>query len=110
MARHSFDLLQTFFTHFFVHANAEPHRALNDQPESTLYWRKLGDPKPHCSGKIMVCGHTPQESGIPFDNGSAVCIDTLPHRGGWLTCLDVGSGTVWQANESGETRTLQLGD
>jgi len=97
-------------THFFVHANAESHRELEDQSDAALYWRKFGNPDRHCSGKIMVCGHTPQQSGIPLNNGNAVCIDTLAHGGGWLTCLDVGSGAVWQANEAGETRKMELGD
>jgi serine/threonine protein phosphatase 1 len=97
-------------THFFVHACAEPHRALEDQSDAALYWRKFGDPDLHCSGKIMVCGHTPQQSGEPLSNGNAICIDTLAHGGGWLSCLDIDSGTVWQANENGETRTLQPGD
>ena len=95
-------------THFFVHACAETHKALQEQSEAALYWRKFGNPDPHCSGKIMVCGHTPQESGKPFSNGNAVCIDTLAYGGGWLTCLDVGSGRVWQANEAGDTRSLEL--
>ena len=95
-------------THFFVHANAETHLALEDQSDAALYWRKFGNPDRHCSGKIMVCGHTPQQSGVPLDNGNAVCIDTLAHGGGWLTCLDVSSGTYWQANETGETRQLEL--
>ena len=95
-------------THFFVHAFAEAHKALEDQSEAALYWRKFGNPDLHCSGKIMVCGHTPQESGVPLSNGNAVCIDTLAYGGGWLTCLDVDSGTVWQANEAGDTRTLEL--
>ena len=96
-------------THFFVHANAEPHIALEGQSDAALYWRKFGNPDRHCSGKIMVCGHTPQESGLPLNNGHAVCIDTQAYGGGWLSCLDVESGTVWQANEAGETRTLKLG-
>ena len=34
----------------------------------------------------------------------AVCLDTHCYAGGWLTCLDVISGRVWQANELGATR------
>jgi len=75
-----------------------------------LYWEQFNDP-PHESGKIMVCGHTPQRSGRPRDIGHAVCIDTGAHAGGWLTCLDVMSGTYWQANQQGQTRTgiLEVG-
>ena len=95
-------------THFFVHAFAEAHLALEEQSDATLYWRKYQNPQPHCSGKIMVCGHTVQQSGRPLNDGHSVCIDTWAHGGGWLSCLDVASGTVWQANEAGETRQLDL--
>ena len=56
----------------------------------------------------MVCGHTIQESGEPANNGDAICIDTWAYGEGWLSCLDVESGTVWQANEAGETRMVSL--
>jgi serine/threonine protein phosphatase 1 len=97
-------------THFFVHANADADRELAAQSDASLYWRKYRDPQPHYSGKIMVCGHTAQRSGVPVSNGNAICIDTWAHGGGWLSCLDVGSGTIWQANEAGDTRRLSLQD
>ena len=54
----------------------------------------------------MVFGHTAQKSGWPLTIGHAVCIDTWVYGPtGWLTCLDVDSGEVWQARENGETRT-----
>ena len=40
--------------------------------------------------------------------GHAVCIDTRACGKGWLTCLDVGSGIYWQANQRGQTRGGQL--
>ena len=95
-------------SHFFVHAFAEPHVALENQTEPTLYWRKYKNPEPHCSGKIMVCGHSAQRSGLPLNDGHSVCIDTWAHGDGWLTCLDIASGTVWQANEAGETRGTEI--
>ena len=57
-------------SHFFVHAHVEEHKALADQADAALYWRKYIDPKPHCSGKTMVCGHSPQRSGEPAHNSS----------------------------------------
>jgi serine/threonine protein phosphatase 1 len=96
-------------THFFVHANANPHLEAADQAIVTLRWRKFDDPPPHVSGRVMVCGHTRQESGWPRNLGHAVCIDTWAYGDGWLTCLDVGSGQLWQANQSGATRTGELG-
>ncbi len=97
-------------SHFFVHANADANIALEDQSDANLYWRRYGDPERHCSGKIMVCGHTIQESGLPLSNGDSICIDTWAYGAGWLSCLDVECGTIWQANEAGETRRLMPGD
>lgn len=95
--------------HFFVHASAEPGLDLDEQPEYALYWDKIYDePAPHASGKIMICGHTPQKKGEPRNFGHAVCIDTWACGGGWLTCLDVDSGQYWQANETGQFRKAVL--
>ena len=97
-------------THFFVHANYYPDVPLAEQPDLMLYWEKFDDPPPHESGKIMVCGHTPQKSGLPRNIGHAVCIDTWVYGKGWLTCLDVGSGKYWQANQRRETRSGRLSE
>lgn len=95
-------------THFFVHANALPDMSLDDQPEYVLLWEKLVDVPPHTSGKIMICGHTPQSSGQPLNLGHAVCIDTWACGPEWLTCLDVTSGQYWQANQRGQVRRGEL--
>ena len=95
-------------SHFFVHANAYPDIALADQPDFMLYWEQFNDPPRHESGKTMVCGHTSQKSGLPTTNGNAICIDTWACGSGWLTCLDVDSGKLWQSNEGGESRTMWL--
>lgn len=90
-------------SHFFVHANAYPDIPLEEQPDFMLYWEKYNDPPRHQSGKIMVCGHSSQKSGWPVANDNAVCIDTWACGDGWLSCLEVESGTIWQANELGDT-------
>jgi serine/threonine protein phosphatase 1 len=98
-------------THFFVHGNVDPELPLDVQPDYVLYWEKLDrDAAPHCSGKVMVCGHTAQRNGQPLDLGHAVCVDTFVYGRGWLTCLDVRSGQLWQANQLGQTRTGRLGE
>ncbi|MGK7903968.1 MAG: metallophosphoesterase family protein [Hormoscilla sp.] len=94
--------------HFFVHANADPQKPLHQQSEDMLYWEKFRNPAPHFSGKTMVCGHTSQKSGFPVNIGHAICIDTRIYDNGWLTCLDVTSGKVWQANERGQQRTASI--
>jgi len=93
-------------SHFFVHANVDAKTALSEQADASLYWKKYGDPERHCSDKIMVCGHTAQRTGLPRSNDHSICIDTWAHGDGWLSCFDVESGTVWQANEAGETRSF----
>ncbi|HEY1379663.1 MAG TPA: metallophosphoesterase family protein [Gemmataceae bacterium] len=95
-------------THFFVHAGALPDIPLAAQPHEILFWESFADRGPHECGKVMVCGHTPQKSGVPLHIGHAVCIDTWAYGGGWLTCLDVTTGHVWQANQRGDRRTGQL--
>jgi serine/threonine protein phosphatase 1 len=92
-------------THFFVHANAEPDLPLDVQTSAVLRWERLYNPLPHVSGKIMICGHTKQDSGRPLNLGHTVCIDTgVYEQHGWLTCLEVGTGRYWQANQKGQVR------
>lgn len=95
-------------THFFVHANAYPEIPLIEQPDFMLYWEQFNDPPRHESGKTMICGHTSQKSGFPVSNRHAVCLDTWACGNGWLSCLHVESGMIWQANERGETRQMWL--
>jgi serine/threonine protein phosphatase 1 len=97
-------------THFFVHANVQPDVPLAKQLREQLHWEKLDTTGPHVSGKVMVCGHTQQRSGMPLNLGHAVCIDTWAYGLGWLTCLDVASGHYWQANQTGRVRTGWLED
>lgn len=94
--------------HIFVHGCLDPELDLSEQPDWLLFWERFDRLQPHKSGKRIICGHTPQRSGLVNDVGFAACIDTEPAGGGWLTCLDVNSGTYWQANEKGETREMRL--
>jgi serine/threonine protein phosphatase 1 len=92
--------------HFFVHANVYPDVPLNEQPVYMLLWEKLFQPAAHDFGKVMVCGHTKQNSGVPLYLGHTICIDTGVYASdGWLTCLDVLAGRYWQANQKGKQRT-----
>jgi serine/threonine protein phosphatase 1 len=97
-------------THFFVHANAYPDMPLEEQPEYMLYWERFNKSMPHVSGKRMICGHTSQKSGVPLNYGYAICIDTWAYGKGWLTCLDVMSGHMWQANQAGQQREAHIDD
>lgn len=95
-------------THIFVHANLEHDVPLHEQLPFTIVHKKFGTPKPHCSGKIMIAGHTAQKSHLPLNLGHAVCIDTDVGRGGYLTCLHVETGHYWQTNFEGEVRENSL--
>jgi serine/threonine protein phosphatase 1 len=95
-------------THLFAHGSVHPDLPMAEQPGYLLHWETIAGAAPHVSGKVVVCGHTQQRSGLPLDLGYAVCIDTWAYGNGWLTCLDVTTGRVWQANESGRLRTLWL--
>lgn len=90
--------------HIFVHACLDPELDLPDQPDWLLFWEFFERLQPHKTGKRIICGHTPQRSGLIKDVGFAACIDTGPALGGWLTCLEIDSGKYWQANEKGAIR------
>ena len=94
--------------HFFVHANYDPKTPFDEQEEELLKWKSLIESTParHMSGKKAIVGHTPDKSGEVFDIGHLMCLDTYCYGGMWLTAADVVGGTVWQANESGELRSL----
>ena len=88
--------------HLFVHANYLPGKPLAEQEDQVLYWTHLLDfrPGPHCSGKRVIVGHTPQTNGNILDFGHMVCIDTYCFGGGKLTALDVHSNEIWQTSEN----------
>lgn len=92
-------------SHIFVHAGVHRDLDLDEQPDYMLYWEFLADEMRHRSGKTVICGHTSQRSGEPKVVPGAVCIDTFAHGGGWLTCLDAGTGKFWQVDPLGKSRT-----
>jgi serine/threonine protein phosphatase 1 len=95
-------------THFFVHGDAYSDLRLSEQPRDILYWGRFNEAQPHQSGKTMVCGHTSQKSGLPANKGYAVCIDTWACGQGWLSCLEIATGLVRQANQAGQRRQFSL--
>jgi serine/threonine protein phosphatase 1 len=95
-------------THVFVHATLEPTTPLSEQDDMYLFWEFVNAPVRHVSGKVMVCGHSSQRSGLPKAWPTTYCLDTGAYAGGWLTCLDVSSKKYWQASAVGQTRTAEL--
>lgn len=94
--------------YIFVHANLEPDLPVEKQSEYCLFWQKFHNPAPHCSGKIMICGHTSQKDGKPVNLGHAICLDTWVYGDGWLTGLEVESGKIWQTNQQGQLKTTWI--
>ena len=94
--------------HLFVHAGADPQQPLDKQPEAALFWEFLAGPIHWPTGQVVVCGHTSQRTGEVLDYGSTVCIDTYAYGGKYLTCLDVGARSYWQADALGAIRTGEL--
>lgn len=97
-------------THIFVHANAYPDMPMAEQPSYMLRWERCDNISAHQSGKVIVCGHTPQDSGKPMNLGYAICIDTAACNGGLLTCLEADSGKIWQADAHGGVRRAHISD
>lgn len=96
--------------HIYVHANANAYLDLNDQTDDWLFWTRFDDAYPHISGKKMICGHTAQKVGLPNVKPFAICLDTWVYGQGWLTCLEVETGHLVQANQSGKLRRMPLSD
>jgi serine/threonine protein phosphatase 1 len=91
-------------SHIFVHAHYLPGQPMASLSSTVLYWERLQLERigPHCSGKTVILGHTPQPGGRILDLGFLKCIDTDCWRGGCLTALEVRTGRIWQTNQRGE--------
>ncbi|TWU09122.1 Serine/threonine-protein phosphatase 1 [Symmachiella macrocystis] len=91
----------------FVHANLTPSVPLEQQPGQALRWERLTAMEPPWpTGQRVICGHSPQMSGDPLVFPGWVGIDTMAYaKHGWLTCLDTGTNIIYQANQSGHSRT-----
>ena len=88
-------------THFFVHGNVYPRRAVWRAAPYMLYWERFDRVAPHMSGKIMVCGAHQPEKRPAAQPGLRRLPGYFAYGGGWLSCLDIRSGQVWQANHAG---------
>ncbi len=94
--------------HLLVHAGAESNTPMNQQTPDWLRWKRFNDPAPHFSGKPLICGHT--KGATIRNHGHAVCIDTGAYKGGWLTCLELETGQILQANQKGKVQRSALPD
>jgi len=97
-------------SHIFTHASYQSDLPMDQQSSHTLRWEMLDHqhpPKVHCSGKIVIVGHTEQRNGDILFAGGAACIDTYCQGHGWLTAIDVHTGATWQASRFGMLRQPQ---
>jgi len=90
----------------FIHAGYQPDVPCDRIDDASRYWNHLTDelPPPHCSGKRVIVGHTPQPSGRVLDRGHLVCVDTYCFGGGWLTAMNVDTGECIQTNRHGHLK------
>lgn len=105
----SAELYHELENHILVHAGLEAHLPVDDQDQETYYYQRFHAQQPHLSGKTIICGHTIQ-GDLPNNQGYAICLDTCAYGGGWLSAIEVDSGKIWQTNESGQSRVMELDD
>lgn len=91
--------------YIFVHGGIRAWIDPANEEQERLHWTTLSLATPHYSGRTVICGHTSQRSGEIVDLGHTICIDTGITRKQWLTCLDVGALTFWQASAEGAVRS-----
>lgn len=95
--------------YILVHAGVESNLPVDQQDQETYYYQRFYCQRPHQSGKTVVCGHTIQ-GDLPTNLGYAICLDTCAFGGGWLSGLDLDTGRIWQTNEAGQSREMELAD
>lgn len=88
-----------------IHANLEPDVPLESQSADWLRWHKVtGSERPHESGKRIVCGHTRLPGDVPRVTEGWIMIDTCAYDGGFLTAVELTTGEILQARQTGEFR------
>lgn len=58
--------------------------------------------------KLIDLGEQCQLVPLMGNLGFLVCIDTNCVRGGWLTALEINTGQIWQADNSGKLRDCRM--
>ncbi len=109
LQNHCLDYYETN-NYIFVHANIDPKLPLDQQSNHDLFWQKLYPHPGHYSGKTVICGHTSQKDGCPVNMGHQICIDTWACGQGWLTCLELETGKIWQTNQKAEIKLGHIRD
>lgn len=97
-------------SHIFAHANVNAMLPMPDQSDDWLFWRRFEESHPHFSGKLLICGHTAQKSGVPVILPGRICIDTWAYGEGWLTAFQTDTETFVQTSQRGEVRRLSFAE
>lgn len=89
-----------------AHAGFEAGLPLEQQPDSVLFWNKFENrPVQHYSGKIAIHGHTVMPDYQPWAWEHSWFVDTGVYLAdGWLTCVNLETREIWQANQQGFVR------
>lgn len=91
----------------FVHACYEADLPMDEQRDALRYWTHVHSiPPPHCSGKRVFVGHTPQGNGMVRDLGHLVCMDTYCFGTGYLTAMNVATDEMIQVDKKGFRRRV----
>jgi serine/threonine protein phosphatase 1 len=91
----------------FVHACYEASKPMEQQSDEIRYWTHLAAvPPPHCSGKRVFVGHTPQAGGMVLDLGHLVCVDTYCFGTGYLTAMNLETDEMIQVDKKGFRRRV----
>ena len=91
-----------------THATPPFNKKMADCDDDDLYWTRFRNRLARTDGKILVCGHTPQEERLPAFHDGNICLDTGCVHEGLLTALTLETGTYLQADEAGEIRAGHL--
>ncbi|MBM3967926.1 MAG: serine/threonine protein phosphatase, partial [Planctomycetes bacterium] len=91
----------------FTHACYDPFIEMNKQTSRLLRWTSIDShpPVPHCSGKLVVVGHTAALAVRHW--GHVICIDTACAFQGRLTAHEPATGMTWWVHESGSKFNLR---
>lgn len=91
-----------------THATPPFNKTMADCDDDDLYWNRFRKPKHRTDGKLLVCGHTPQDDRRPALHQGNICLDTGCVHHGFLTALTLETGEYLQANEEGDIREGHL--
>ncbi|MCC9658161.1 metallophosphoesterase family protein [Rhodopirellula halodulae] len=94
----------------FVHAMYNPTCEVHEQDDELTYWAHLPTqlPAPHCTGRRVFVGHTPQPSGEVLRHTHLVCMDTYCFGGGYLSAMDLEMETILQVDRHGHVRRVPV--